>query len=429
VSARDKVLEERELLLALDSHRRAGRRIVFTNGAFDLLHVGHVRALEEAATLGGVLVVAVNSDASVAARKGPDRPAVTARERAEVLAALGCVDYVVVFEDDTVDRLLEAIRPDVHAKGRDYSPETIPERETARRLGVEVAIVGDPKVRSSTQILSRAGEWGTVVDRALPVELPGLRGWVLAEARRRLLASGWLDLARLVTTEEGAIVERNRHRWVRRVEIGGKPVYLKVGWPSERRRSPVVEFQNHLALRAAGFRAPEPWLCLEGGRVQGKPASVLMTLEAPGLALDEYLALEWQDSRPRERHAMARGIGSALRALHTARFLHPDLQAWHVMVDGSAAAGRRALTFLDLMRMERSGRRVKRKQAVDGLSALALSLRDVVPARFRLAILRAYLGESLEGARDWIRDIRARIERLEGKGTFRRMAAAGERAP
>jgi rfaE bifunctional protein nucleotidyltransferase chain/domain len=419
VSARDKVLDEAELVRTLQSHRRAGRRIVFTNGAFDLLHVGHVRSLEEAATLGGVLVVAVNDDASVALRKGPDRPVMTARDRAEILAALSCVDYVTVFPDPTVDRLLETLRPDVHAKGRDYTPDTIPERETALRLGVEIAIVGDAKTRSSTQILSRAAELGPVIDRVLPVEVPGAHGFVLAEARELLERHGWLGLGRWIATSEGAVVERTSHGFVRRLEVAGRALYAKVTLPADRRRSPVTEMNNHLALRAAGFRAPDPWLCLEG-RAEGRPAGLLVTLEAPGLALDEYLALHGQEARPHETHGWARGIGAALRALNAARFLHPELFAWHLFVDGSPAAGRRAITFLDLVHLERAGRRLKRRQLVEGLATLAVSLRETTTPRFRLAILRAYLGGSLKDARPWLADLRTRTARLTARAAPRR---------
>jgi rfaE bifunctional protein nucleotidyltransferase chain/domain len=136
--------------------RAEGKRIVLSNGAFDLLHVGHVRALRAARALGDVLVVAVNGDASVRALKGAGRPLVPAAERAEVVASLACVDYVQVFEEKDVASLLRALRPHVHAKGRDYTKDTVPERDTARDLGIEVAIVGDPKDHSVTDLIARA---------------------------------------------------------------------------------------------------------------------------------------------------------------------------------------------------------------------------------------------------------------------------------
>lgn len=149
------VTERGELVSICVAQRDLGRRVVFTNGAFDLLHVGHVRALREAATLGDLLVVGVNDDASVRALKGPGRPVVPAAERAELVAALGCVDFVHVFGETDVGPLLLALRPHVHAKGHDYTKETVPERETALAAGIEIAIVGDPKDHSVTEMLER----------------------------------------------------------------------------------------------------------------------------------------------------------------------------------------------------------------------------------------------------------------------------------
>jgi rfaE bifunctional protein nucleotidyltransferase chain/domain len=420
MSAADKIHDLEDLVEIVASHRRAGRSIVFSNGAFDLLHVGHIRALEEAATHGGVLVVAVNDDASVRASKGPGRPVVPAAERAEVVAALQCVDYVTVFSDRTVDRLLEQLEPTVHAKGRDYTPDTIPERATSERIGIEIAIVGDAKVHSSTQLLAQAAGTGETVDRIVPVTLRDARGVALRPARRTLERNGWLDLTRLATTDEGALVHQRRNRTVRRIEIDGQPVYVKATRPLEAKRSPLVEHHNHVILRAAGFRAPEPWLALEGV-VEGQRTGVLVTREAPGLPLDQYLALGSKELAARELDAAARGIGAALRALHTARLFHPDLQAWHLFVEGDASGGRRTITFLDLMRLERGGTRIRRAKAARGLAALALSIQKTVPNRFLLAALRAYLGGSLQNARPWIRAIERHMARLETRGTFRYM--------
>jgi rfaE bifunctional protein nucleotidyltransferase chain/domain len=125
--------------------RAEGKRIVLANGCFDLLHVGHVRYLAAARALGDVLFVGINGDAAVTRLKGPGRPLMPAAERVEVLGALRAVDHVVVFDEDTADALIAALRPHVHAKGTDYTPETVPERETVRRHGGSVVIVGDPK--------------------------------------------------------------------------------------------------------------------------------------------------------------------------------------------------------------------------------------------------------------------------------------------
>ena len=149
------IVDRDEVVSRCAALRAEGRRVVLTNGAFDLLHVGHVRALQDAASYGDVLVVAVNDDASVRHNKGPGRPIVPATERAEVLAALGCVGLVHIFPEPDVCAILRAIRPHAHATGRDYSVETGPERATAIEVGAEIAIVGDEKDHSVTDILSR----------------------------------------------------------------------------------------------------------------------------------------------------------------------------------------------------------------------------------------------------------------------------------
>ena len=149
------VLSRVDLATRVAADRAAGRTITFANGAFDLLHVGHVRYLEGAAQEGDVLVVAVNDDASVRALKGDGRPELAAEARAELVAALRCVDYVVIFPELTVGPLLEALHPDVHCKGTDYTVDTVPERETVRAYGGRIAIVGDPKDHSTRDLLAR----------------------------------------------------------------------------------------------------------------------------------------------------------------------------------------------------------------------------------------------------------------------------------
>lgn len=131
----------------------AGKRLVLANGCFDLLHVGHVRYLEGARRLGDALLVAVNSDASVSRLKGPGRPIMPEGERAEILSALACVDYVLVFGDDTVDALVSRLRPSVHAKGTDYTEESVPERGSVLSHGGRVAIAGDAKRHSTRDLI------------------------------------------------------------------------------------------------------------------------------------------------------------------------------------------------------------------------------------------------------------------------------------
>ncbi len=152
-----RVLTLDQLKEEIEKRRSRGERVVFANGCFDLLHVGHVRYLEGARSLGHLLVVAINSDKSVRRLKGEGRPVMPEDERAELIAALRAVDYVTIFDDPTVERLLLALKPDVHAKGTDYSVDTVPERDIVRSYGGEVAIVGDPKDHSTTTLLGQIG--------------------------------------------------------------------------------------------------------------------------------------------------------------------------------------------------------------------------------------------------------------------------------
>jgi D-glycero-beta-D-manno-heptose 1-phosphate adenylyltransferase len=150
-----RVVTESELQELVRQDRAAGRTVAFANGCFDLIHVGHVRYLQGAAAEADRLIVAINDDASVVALKGPGRPVFPAADRAEIVAALDPVDYVVVFPDRDVNRLLRLLKPDVHCKGTDYTPDSVPERETVRSYGGRVAIVGDPKDHSTRDVLAR----------------------------------------------------------------------------------------------------------------------------------------------------------------------------------------------------------------------------------------------------------------------------------
>ena len=141
------------------SWRAQGKRLVLANGCFDLLHVGHVRYLRAARELGDALVVGLNSDASVRRLKGAGRPVMPAVERAELVAAVSGVDAVVIFEEDSADALIARLRPDVHAKGTDYTAQTVPERSTVESVGAKVAIAGDPKTHSTKDLIA------TILDR------------------------------------------------------------------------------------------------------------------------------------------------------------------------------------------------------------------------------------------------------------------------
>jgi rfaE bifunctional protein nucleotidyltransferase chain/domain len=151
------VLSREELVERVADAREAGAKIVLANGCFDVLHAGHVRYLAGARELGDVLIVGINSDKQVALQKGTGRPVLPAIERAEIVAALESVTYVTIFDEPTVEELLLALKPDVHAKGTDYTEDTVPERDVVRSYGGKVAIVGDPKDHSTSAIIARLG--------------------------------------------------------------------------------------------------------------------------------------------------------------------------------------------------------------------------------------------------------------------------------
>jgi len=145
----------------VEEYRTQGKTLVLANGIFDLLHVGHVGYLAAARALGDVLIVAVNDDETAAALKGPGRPVTPVEERVEILSALACVDHCLVFFEGTVDRVLEELRPDIHAKGTDYREDSVPERETVLRYGGRVRIVGPAKVQATTDLIARMRERST----------------------------------------------------------------------------------------------------------------------------------------------------------------------------------------------------------------------------------------------------------------------------
>lgn len=153
--ATSRILDRNRLIARVAIARKNGARVVLANGCFDLLHVGHVRYLEGARALGDILIVGINSDEQVRALKGEGRPFMPERERAEIIASLRAVDIVTIFNEPNVEALIRAIRPDIHAKGTDYTVETVPERDVVISLGGRVAIVGDPKDHSTTEMIRK----------------------------------------------------------------------------------------------------------------------------------------------------------------------------------------------------------------------------------------------------------------------------------
>ena len=154
IEARSKRISLAEAKVLAEGMRSAGRRVVVANGGFDMLHVGHVRYLAAARAAGDVLFVALNSDLSVRTSKGPQRPIVPEDERAEILAHLDCVDFIVLFDEPTVSEVLRALKPRVHAKGTDYTVETVPERDVVAEWGGETLICGDPKDHATTDLVA-----------------------------------------------------------------------------------------------------------------------------------------------------------------------------------------------------------------------------------------------------------------------------------
>lgn len=151
----ERVVDRRTLINRVREARERGLTVVLANGCFDVLHAGHVRYLEAAKSIGDMLVVGINSDAEVARQKGAGRPLLPESERAEIVAALAAVDLVTIFNEPTVEKLLLAIKPDIHAKGTDYTEETVPERDVVRSFGGRTAIVGDPKDHSTSDMIRR----------------------------------------------------------------------------------------------------------------------------------------------------------------------------------------------------------------------------------------------------------------------------------
>ena len=152
--AASRILDRNTLIARVQQIREQGARIVFANGCFDVLHAGHVRYLQGASELGDLLIVGINSDEQVAQQKGHGRPILPQIERAELIASLAVVDLVTIFDEPTVEELLLALKPDVHAKGTDYTEETVPEREVVKSFGGRVAIVGDPKDHSTSGMIA-----------------------------------------------------------------------------------------------------------------------------------------------------------------------------------------------------------------------------------------------------------------------------------
>jgi rfaE bifunctional protein nucleotidyltransferase chain/domain len=336
------VADRDELARRCRALQEGGRRIVFSNGAFDLLHVGHVRALREARSLGDVLVVAINDDASVRKLKGAGRPVVPAAERAELVAALGCVDYVHIFGESDVRPLLRLLRPAVHAKGRDYTEETVPERDTAKEIGAEVAIVGDPKDHSVSDLLARIGR---TASSAAPT--PSSEPAVAPE-----------------TPSSETLVSSHKDRLV--YEEGDR---FRKEFDTKRARD--AELRRLWKLKAIGIGIPQ---------VLETPGTSIITARLPGEPLDRLIADRWAAMGRQERNRLIDRVASLCRRLREAGYAWPDLVTYHIYV----AADR--LYVLDPARLRRGKLE---------LSALYWSLDEPTVSRAeRLRFWRAYAGRA-----------------------------------
>ena len=152
------IVDRSKLARVAETARKEGKQIVFANGCFDILHVGHVRYLEAAKQLGDLLIVAVNSDEQTRRLKGHGRPLMSQDQRAEIVASLEAVDFVTIFDEPTVEQLLLRLKPDIHAKGTDYTEDSVPERDVVRSYGGRLAIVGDPKDHSTSQVIEKVSD-------------------------------------------------------------------------------------------------------------------------------------------------------------------------------------------------------------------------------------------------------------------------------
>lgn len=237
----------------------------------------------------------------------------------------------------------------------------------------------------------------------------GLAGFVQRARRDALAGADLLDPHRLVDGKPGVYVEGDARRFVRRVEAGGDAVLVKVTRPSGRAPRAVEEAHHHVALRAVGLGAPEPWLAIEGVH-DGERVGVLVTRAPPGPSLRAWLQAEPAADARRQR---ADDVGRAVRALHTARFALPRLAAWNVGL--APGRGLRSVMFLDLSSGRRLGRRMPPGAVARDLVALDLSLAGLVTDRERLRALRAWLGGTLDKARPWLRRLAKVRARLAGK--------------
>ena len=261
--------------------------------------------------------------------------------------------------------------------------------------------------------MTEAGASPEPPDRLAPWAGQGLVGFVQRARRDALEAAGLLDVRRLVDGKPGVYVEGDASRFVRRVDVGDGAILVKVTRPSGRAPRAVEEAHHHVALRAVGLGAPEPWLAIEGVHDRER-VGVLVTRAPAGPSLRAWL----QTAPPADaRRQRADDVGRAVRALHTARFAIPHMAAWNVALEPGRGLG--SVTFTDLASLRRLGRRMPLGAVARDLVALDISFEGLATERERLRALRAWLGGTLDKARPWLRRLPKVRARLAGKPWLR----------
>jgi len=392
------IADHRRLHDLLRERQARGERIVFTNGCFDIFHVGHVRCLEDARSRGDVLIVAVNSDVSVRRIKGSGQPVHPEAERVEVLCALACVDYVTVFSSDTVIDLLLLLKPDVHAKGTDYTLETVPERTVVESYGGTVAIVGDEKRHSTQEILARikSDSSPTRRDAALTIA-PGWEG---------MLAAARLDSFDALMRSTGRIVRAGKRVRVQTLSIktpeGSRTLFIKKYVYADRllryfcrRGRAQGEWRALHFLKGIGVPCAAPVAVGEHRRWGVLHAAVIVTEGIPNVVeLGEFAEnFSIERDRPgwtRRRKALVTSLATIVARMHNGGFIDHDLHPRNVLVDETPEGLNLYVLDSPNGRIHASQRTLRRK-AVRDLATLAKGLAPYSTPGERIAFLSEYM--------------------------------------
>jgi len=392
------IADHDELQRVVRSLKAEGKRVVFTNGCFDIFHVGHVRCLQDARSRGDALVVAVNTDTSVRRIKGPGQPVHPQHERVEVLCALACVDYVTLFGTDTVIELLTALEPDIHAKGTDYTLETVPERAVVESYGGQVAIVGDEKRHSTQEILARIKSDQSGGRRDASVRIAD--GW------EAVLAAARLDSFDALMRSTGKLVRTSKRVRVQQLTIkapdGPRMLYLKKYVYSDqrmryfcRRGRARGEWEALHILKGLGVPCVAPVALGEHRRWGVLHSAVIVTEGIEGVAnladfAESFFAERAQPGWARRRRALVAALATIVARMHNKGFIDRDLHPRNVLVDETAEGFNLYVLDCPYGRRYASAGTVRRK-AVRDLATLARGLAPYSTAGDRVRFLREYL--------------------------------------